>query len=151
MTLTVAYVRVSTEDQVDYSPEAQASRCRQYARQHDLGPVTVLADEGWSGKNLDRPQVQRLLELAVAEQVNHVIVWRVDRLTRDTGDLYQLVRLFEQHCVSLHSVNEGQIDLRRPRAGCRSACTASSPSSSGSRLSRTSAWAWSRPPARDDG
>ena len=111
MTLTVAYVRVSTEDQVDYSPEAQASRCRQYARQHDLGPVTVLADEGWSGKNLDRPQVQRLLELAVAEQVNHVIVWRVDRLTRDTGDLYQLVRLFEQHCVSLHSVNEGQIDL----------------------------------------
>jgi len=111
MTLTVVYVRVSTEDQVDYSPEAQATRCRQYCRLHDLGGTTVIADEGWSGKNLERPGVLRLLELVEAEQVAHVVVWRLDRLSRDTGDLYELVRLMERHCVSLHSVNEGQVDL----------------------------------------
>ena len=111
MTLTVAYVRVSTEDQVDYSPDAQRNRCREYARQHHLGAVTVVADEGWSGKNLDRPGVRRLLELVEAEQVMHVIVWRLDRLSRDNRDLSELVRLFERHCVVLHSVNEGQVDV----------------------------------------
>ena len=111
VTLTVGYVRVSTEDQVDYSPDAQASRCRQYARQHDLGGVTVIADEGWSGKNLDRPGIGQLVGLVEDGQVSHVVVWRLDRLSRDTGDLSDLVRQFERHCVTLHSVNEGQIDL----------------------------------------
>ena len=111
MTLTIGYVRVSTEDQVDYSPEAQASRCREFARQQELGALTIVADEGWSGKNLDRPGVRRLIELVEAGQVARVIVWRLDRLSRDTRDLSELVRLFEQHCVTLHSLNEGVIDL----------------------------------------
>ena len=51
MVTTVAYVRVSTEDQVEFSPDAQVKRCRDLARLRDLGPVTVLADEGWSGRN----------------------------------------------------------------------------------------------------
>ena len=81
MTLTVGYVRVSTEDQVDYSPNAQALRCRQYAQQHDLGGLTVIADEGWSGKNLDRPGMRQLVSLAEDGQVAHVVVWRLDRLS----------------------------------------------------------------------
>lgn len=44
--LTIAYVRVSTDDQVEYSPAAQTQRAKVFARLHDLGPVTVLADEG---------------------------------------------------------------------------------------------------------
>ncbi len=55
---TVAYVRVSTEDQVEFSPDAQAKRCRELARLRDLGSVRVLSDEGWSGKNLDRPAMR---------------------------------------------------------------------------------------------
>ena len=43
---TLAYVRVSTEDQVEFSPDAQVKRCRDLARLRDLGPVTVLKDEG---------------------------------------------------------------------------------------------------------
>ena len=111
MTLTVAYVRVSTEDQVDYSPDAQAARCRQYAVQHDLGSVTVIADEGFSGKNLERPGVERLVGIVESEDVSDVVVWRLDRLSRDNGDLSELVRLFERHCVTLHSVNEGRVDV----------------------------------------
>ena len=111
MTLTVVYVRVSTDDQVDYSPDAQAKRCRAYAQQHALGPVTVLADEGWSGKNLDRPSMQKLLALIEAEQVTNIVTWRLDRLSRDSADLSRLIKLMEQHCVSLHSVNEGAVDI----------------------------------------
>ena len=107
--LTIGYVRVSTEDQVDHSPEAQRIRCGQYAKIHDLGPVQYLSDEGFSGKNLDRPAMQELLALIETGEVAHLVVWRLDRLTRDTGDQSRLIRLCEKYCVAIHSVNEGPV------------------------------------------
>jgi site-specific DNA recombinase len=109
--LTVAYVRVSTDDQVEYSPDAQIKRAKDFARLHDLGPVTVMADEGWSAGTLDRPEMQRLLGLIEDDKVANVIVWRFDRLARDSGDFTRLTRLMERHCVQLHSVAEGQAEL----------------------------------------
>ncbi len=111
MSQTLAYVRVSTEDQADFSPDAQAKRCRDLARLRDLGPVTVLSDPGWSGKNLDRPAMRELLARVEAGQVSHLLVWRIDRLSRDNGDISRLVKLFDQHDVKVHSVNEGDLDL----------------------------------------
>jgi len=110
-TKTLAYVRVSTEDQVEFSPDAQAKRCRDLARLRGLEPVTVLADEGWSGKNLERPSMRELLALVEANEVDHLLIWRWDRLSRDQGDFATLVKLFERHGVSVHSVNEGDLDL----------------------------------------
>ncbi|MGC2486479.1 MAG: recombinase family protein [Acidimicrobiales bacterium] len=108
---TVAYVRVSTEDQVEFSPDAQAKRCRDLARLRDLGAVTVLADEGWSGKNLERPAMRELLDMVRADRVSDLVIWRWDRLSRDQGDFSRLVKLFEHHHVKVHSVNEGDLDL----------------------------------------
>ena len=66
--LTVAYCRVSTDEQAaeGFSIEGQADKLRAYALLHDLGEVTVLADPGLSGKDLKRPQLQRLLEMVDA-------------------------------------------------------------------------------------
>jgi site-specific DNA recombinase len=111
MSQTLAYVRVSTEDQVEFSPDAQAKRCRDLARLRDLGPVTVLADEGWSGKNLERPAMRELLSLIETGEVGHLLIWRWDRLSRDQGDFSRLVKLFGEHGVIVHSVNEGDLDL----------------------------------------
>jgi site-specific DNA recombinase len=111
MSTTVAYVRVSTEDQVEFSPDAQVKRCRDLARLRGLEPVTVLADEGWSGKNLDRPAVQELLKLVELGQVKDLLIWRWDRLSRDQGDFATLVKLLDRHGVKVHSVNEGDLDL----------------------------------------
>lgn len=111
MSLTLAYVRVSTEDQAEFSPDAQAKRCRDLARLRDLGPVTVLSDEGWSGKNLERPAMRELLALVTAGEVSHLLVWRLDRLSRDNGDISGLVKLFDAHGVKVHSVNEGELDF----------------------------------------
>jgi site-specific DNA recombinase len=68
MSLTVVYVRVSTEDQVEFSPDAQAGKCREYVRQHDLGPVVVIADPGFTGASLERPGMRELLSLVEAER-----------------------------------------------------------------------------------
>jgi site-specific DNA recombinase len=111
MSQTLAYVRVSTEDQVEFSPDAQAKRCRDLARLRELGGVTVLADEGWSGKNLERPAMRELLRLVEADEVEHLLIWRWDRLSRDQGDFSRLVKLFTEHKVTVHSVNEGDLNL----------------------------------------
>ena len=111
MKLTIAYIRVSTEDQVDYSPDAQRNRCKQYAISHNLGPITPLSDEGRSGKNLDRPAMAELITLVESGEVANVVVWKLDRLTRDVADQSRLINLFKKHDIALHAVVGGKIDI----------------------------------------
>ena len=110
--LTVAYCRVSTEEQAEegYSIAGQASRLRSYAELHELGPVTVIEDPGRSGKDLARPGLQQLLAMVEAGHVATVLVWRLDRLSRNLGDLILLADTFGRAAVPLHSFTE-KIDL----------------------------------------
>ena len=64
---------VSTDDQVDYSPDAQAARCRDYARLHGVGALELIKDEGFSGKNLERPGMRRSLRLSMT--ISSPISW----------------------------------------------------------------------------
>ena len=109
--LTIAYIRVSTEDQIGYSPDAQRNRCLQHAISNGLGSVSFLSDEGLSGKDLNRPAIAELIRLVEASEVANVIVWRLDRLSRDSADLSGLIKRFERHCVAVHSVSEGKVDV----------------------------------------
>jgi len=110
--LTVAYCRVSTEEQAaeGFSIEGQADKLRAYAELHDLGTATVVADPGWSGKNLERPGLQQLLAMVEAGHVQNVLTWRLDRLSRNLGDLILLADTFGKAGVALHSFTE-KIDL----------------------------------------
>ena len=110
--LTVAYCRVSTEEQAaeGFSIAGQADKLRVYAELHDLGAVTVIADPGLSGKNLERPGLQQLLHMVDEGHVANVITWRLDRLSRNLGDLIMLADRFGQANVALHSFTE-KIDL----------------------------------------
>lgn len=113
--LTVAYCRVSTEEQAaeGFSIDGQTAKLTAYANLHDLGEVTVTSDPGASGKDLNRPGLQQLLSMVEAGHVEHVLIWRLDRLSRDLGDLIDLAKLFEDHGVSIHSVTES-LDLSSP-------------------------------------
>lgn len=110
--LTVAYCRVSTEEQAaeGFSIDGQADRLRAYAELHELGEVLVVTDPGWSGKNTERPGLQRVLAMVEAGHLSNVLVWRLDRLSRNLGDLILLADTFGQAEVSLHSFTE-RIDL----------------------------------------
>ena len=112
---TAIYVRVSTDDQTDFSPDAQEKRCRELARLRGLADVEVFKDEGWSGKNLERPAMREMLAQVEDGQIGSVVLWRWDRLTRDTGDGSKLTRIFTDHGVKVFSVSEGEIG----RASCR--------------------------------
>src|SRR4051794_24608096 len=110
--LTVAYCRVSTEEQAEegYSIGGQAEKLRVYAQLHDLGEAVVIADPGRSGKDLDRPGLQQILGMVGEGHVAHVLVWRLDRLSRNLGDLILLADTFGTAGVALHSFTE-RIDL----------------------------------------
>ncbi len=110
--LTVAYCRVSTEEQAaeGFSIEGQAERLQAYAEFHELGAVTIVCDPGLSGKNLERPGLQQVMSMVADGHVDHVLVWRLDRLSRDLGDLLLLADTFGKANVALHSFSE-KIDL----------------------------------------
>jgi len=113
--LTLAYCRVSTEEQAEegWSIEGQTDKLRAYSSLHDLGEITVISDPGISGKNLVRPGVQQLLAAVEAGHADHVIVWKLDRLSRSLRDLMAIRDLFDKHGVILHSVCEN-LDLSTP-------------------------------------
>jgi site-specific DNA recombinase len=110
--LNVAYCRVSTEEQAaeGFSIDGQADKLRTYAKLHDLGPVTVIQDPGRSGKDLDRPGLQQVLAMVEQGHVTNVLVWRLDRLSRNLGDLILLAEALGKHGVGLHSFTE-KLDL----------------------------------------
>ncbi len=110
--LTLAYCRVSTEEQAEegFSIEGQADKLRSYSNLRDLGDVTLITDPGLSGKNLQRPGLQQLLAAVEAGHVSHVLVWRLDRLSRSLSDLILLADKFGELGVALHSVSEN-LDL----------------------------------------
>ena len=110
--LTVAYCRVSTEEQAaeGFSIAGQADKLRVYAELHELGEVTVISDPGLSGKNLERPGLQQLLKMVEEGHVANVLTWRLDRLSRNLGDLIMLADRFGRANVALHSFTE-KIDL----------------------------------------
>ena len=110
--LTLAYCRVSTEEQAEegFSIEGQADKLRAYSALRDLGEVVVITDPGLSGKNMKRPGLQQVLAAVEAGHVSHVLIWRLDRLSRNLGDLILLADMMGEHNVALHSISEN-LDL----------------------------------------
>ena len=108
----IGYCRVSTEEQAleGVSLAGQAERIQQLAALREVGPVEIIEDGGWSGKNLERPGMQGLLERLEAGEVAHLFVWKLDRLTRSQRDFQRLLELFGTHGVNVHSVTES-VDL----------------------------------------
>lgn len=111
--LCAIYTRVSTDKRLDQefnSLEAQRDAALAYIRsQAHEGWALLLErydDGGYSGKNLERPAVQRLLSDVQAGKIDVIVVYKIDRLTRSLMDFAKLVELFEQHQVSFASVTQ---------------------------------------------
>ena len=61
---------------------------------------------GFSGRSLERPALQQLLEQVRQRKVDVIVVYKVDRLTRSLADFAKLVKLFDGHGVSFVSVTQ---------------------------------------------
>jgi site-specific DNA recombinase len=107
------YTRKSTEEGLDQdfnSLEAQREAGEAYIQSQAHAGWTALAtrydDGGYSGSNLDRPALQRLLADIQTGQIDCVLTHRVDRLSRSLLDFARLMETFEQHQVAFVSVTQ---------------------------------------------
>src|SRR5216684_4011006 len=107
------YTRKSTEEGLDQdfnSLDAQREAAEAYIHSQAHAGWTCLPnrydDGGYTGSNLDRPALQRLLADIQAGQVDCVLIHRVDRLSRSLLDFARLMEIFERHRVSLVSVTQ---------------------------------------------
>jgi site-specific DNA recombinase len=107
------YTRVSTEEGLDQefnSLHAQREAAEAFVKSQKHAGWTLIPrpydDGGFTGGNLDRPALQRLLEDIEDHQVDCVIVHRVDRLSRSLLDFARLMDRFDQRVVSFVSVTQ---------------------------------------------
>ena len=62
-------------------------------------------DDGISGKNItDRPAINRMIADVVQKKVENVLVFKIDRLTRNTKDLISLMDLFNENNCAFNSL-----------------------------------------------
>lgn len=110
------YVRVSTEAQAEegYSVGAQSERLQSYCKAMGWNSQELYVDGGFSGSNLERPQMQRLIGDVASGRVAAVLVYKLDRLSRSQKDtLYLIEDVFMPHGVDFISLNES-IDTSTP-------------------------------------
>ena len=91
------YCRVSTDRQEreGASLDTQLQDCQRVAEGKSLALVLEYTDVE-SGLNFDRPQYQRMLEAARNREFDYLIVWRMDRLGRDTADYFTALKTLLQ-------------------------------------------------------
>ena len=102
------YVRVSTDEQRDngYSIDSQLRMIKEYCEKNSYDIVDVYNDAGHSGKDLMRPEMQRLLKDIKAKRIEKLIAIKVDRLTRNNFDGFWLLNYCEEHDVKIELILE---------------------------------------------
>ena len=107
------YTRKSSEEGLEQafnSLEAQQEACEAYiqSQRHEGWVATPerYHDGGFSGGNLNRPALTRLIDHIKQGLINIIVVYKVDRLSRSLADFVKLVDLFDRHEVSFVSVTQ---------------------------------------------
>jgi DNA invertase Pin-like site-specific DNA recombinase len=107
------YTRKSTEHGLELefnSLDAQREACEAYIKsQASLGWKVIgqpYDDPAFSGGNLERPALKRLLKDIEAGKVDVVVVYKIDRLTRSLADFAKLVEAFDARSISFVAVTQ---------------------------------------------
>ncbi len=107
------YTRKSTEEGLEQefnSLDAQREAAEAYiASQKNEGWVVLPGrydDGGYTGGNIERPALLRLLADIDADTIDCVVVYKVDRLSRSLMDFAKILETFERHQVSFVSVTQ---------------------------------------------
>ncbi|MFO0836925.1 MAG: recombinase family protein [Phycisphaerae bacterium] len=107
------YCRKSSEEGLKLefnSLDAQREAAEAYIRSQKSAGWVCVADRyddgGFSGGNMERPALQRLLVDIEAGRVDLVVVYKIDRFSRSLADFMRMITVFEQHGVAFVSVTQ---------------------------------------------
>ena len=97
------YARQSLDKKESISIESQFDTCKHEARGNDFKKYE---DKGYSGKNLNRPDFERLCQDIERGLIKRVIVYKLDRISRSILDFSNLMIYFEKYGVEFVSTTE---------------------------------------------
>lgn len=104
----VIYIRVSTDEQAKhgYSIVAQQERLDAFCKSQGWNIIGTYIDDGYSAKDLNRPHFQKMMDRIKQGNVDVLLVYRLDRLTRSVLDLYQVLNTLEAYNCKFRSATE---------------------------------------------
>ena len=112
MKTAAAYIRVSTDDQIEYSPDSQLKAIRKYAKEHSLilPEEFIFIDEGISGRKADkRPSFQRMIGTAKLKPkpFDTILLWKFSRFARNRQDSIVYKSMLRKQCgIDVVSISE---------------------------------------------
>lgn len=98
---TGIYVRVSTDDQRDngFSIDSQLRMLKEHCEKNNYDIIGVYDDDGYSGKTLMHPAMQKLLQDIKGHKLDRILAIKTDRLSRDNFDGFWLLKYCEENNV----------------------------------------------------
>lgn len=104
----VAYLRVSTDAQIEkYGLDVQKQKILDYCDKKGVVIDNWYIDGGYTGSNINRPEIQNLLEDSQKGLIDTVYIYKLDRMSRDVIDtLTILYRILPQYGVKIVSMTE---------------------------------------------
>ena len=111
MKIAAGYVRVSTDDQGEYSPDSQIKLLREFAKKNGyiLPDEYIFRDDGISGKDAKhRPAFQQMIALAKSEEhpIDTILVWKFSRFARNQEESIVIKNLLRKIKVDVRSISE---------------------------------------------
>ena len=110
MNNAVVYVRVSTTEQAEfgYSLKAQEQLCREYSKRNNYFVLKVFIEKGESAKTTNRTELKNMLSYIKVNKnkVNALIIYKMDRLSRDLYDSLSIRITLKKLNIELKSVTE---------------------------------------------
>lgn len=98
------------------SIENQIEMCKDYISTHfpdDKPDISIYEDEGFSGKNLNRPKFQEMMVEENKNPFDYIVVYRLDRISRNVGDFATLIDKLNDYSTSFICIKE-QFDTSTP-------------------------------------
>ena len=103
----VAYIRVSSQQQLENESMAtQESKIVAYAESLGVDIVRTFREEGVSAKTAMRPQLQELIAFAIRNKVDYVLVYKMNRLSRNMDSYSQIRVLLTSKGIQVRSATE---------------------------------------------
>ncbi len=83
MQTAVIYARYSSENQTEQSIDGQLRVCKEYAQRNDILILDTYIDRAMTGTNDNRPDFQRMIKDSSRKEWNYILVYKLDRFSRD--------------------------------------------------------------------
>lgn len=105
----VGYARVSTQRQAveGFNLDGQIRQIKNYVEiYYENYELTILREDGQSAKTMDRPEMSKIIAMVENDEMDVLVIYTYDRLTRRLRDFIDFLDLLSKHGVTLDSMRE---------------------------------------------